>query len=244
MAENPAVDRSLKDLLNGLQKSQKTDIKAYAGGYLNEAKLYKPPRPVEYKQWDSSKKGIPVLLKKSVIPTKESSKKKESTMKETLKHFTFGANSSPTKERSPRKGTKGPVALDSDRLESNVSSQGSYSKLDDGVLVESMGAGETMIVNTHYPRPKSWMEEGPRPDSSKEFYAQGGPLRDMPVTRLHHKFVPNHLQAITKRDQYKKMVNFESAILRKQDTLEQNIMSGVKAAEHLEDRLQKVNFDQ
>ena len=55
-------ERSLKELLEGLQLSQRRDIKAFSGGHLNEANLWKPPEKATHKSWKSAKKGNITLV--------------------------------------------------------------------------------------------------------------------------------------------------------------------------------------
>ena len=235
MAENPALSLSLKHLLDGIQKSQKKDIKDFSRGYLNEGKLFKQPKPIDYVTWESARQPPIEIKSRSSLPKRRT--KTAKNMADTLQYFTLGNAITTPEPTARRQGTKGPVRIQEDEC-SKMSSQGSYSKLDDGVLVENMGGVETMSVSTRYPKSKSALADdrySSTPDGSDD-----ATIRDTNYTMLHHKFMPSHMQGVTKKDQYKKLISFESSVLRKQDALEQNVMSGVRAAEHLEDRLQKV----
>ena len=58
----PPEGRSLKELLDGLLLSQRRDIKAYSGGHLNEANLWKPSEKASHKSWRSAKKEHVTLV--------------------------------------------------------------------------------------------------------------------------------------------------------------------------------------
>ena len=61
-------DKSLRQLLDGIQLSQRRDIHAFSGGHLNEANLYKQPaRLFGQTTWASAKKEIPRMVPKSQI---------------------------------------------------------------------------------------------------------------------------------------------------------------------------------
>ena len=219
---------NLKNLIDKIESSQKHNIRDFSVGHLNESKLYKPPKSFEHTSWQSSKSLRSPVARSRKVATRT---KAQAKMTDALQYFTMGGTVVTPEVPKIRIGTKGPV-----HLNQAVGSQGSYSQLDDGIFIENMGQAETMIVNTRYPQSPEVGIVSVTPldeDTLKE-------VKEVNATQLHHKFIPSHLQAITKKDQYKSLMAFENVVLKKQDALEQNVMSGVKAAEHLEDRLQKV----
>lgn len=240
-------EKPLHDLLEGFLKSQRRDIQAYSGGHLNEANLYKHPDANSRKSWASSKKPVEVLLKKSEIPARKMYTAEEETMKNTILNFSMGTTGgvhkgeTRVKKKSPKGAMRGPVKFD--RRES-VESAGSYHKADDGVLVEEIRPPEALLARSKYLKSQGWAEEDLKYDKTfTERENSFGAEKDRNLARLKHQFLPGHMEAVTRRDQFVKLKEFESNVLRKQDALETNVLSGVKAVEHLEDKLRQ-NLDQ
>lgn len=247
MSETPLEQRPLHDLLEGLVISQRQDIHAYSGGHLNEANLYKPPaKRATQKTWKSADKPVPVLLKKSEIPTP--AKKKYTVggekMKNAMLGFSMGTTGSlpPVKEhrRSAKGAKKGPVRTIS---KESIGSEGSYSRADDGVLVEEIRAPDTLLNRSKFLKPQGWAEEDFKHDQSFHNKEESfGNVKDRNLARLKHQFIPGYMEAVTRKDQFVKMKEFEAEVLRKQDALETNVLSGVKAVEHLEAKLRQVTL--
>ena len=244
MAESSLKERPLHALLDGILKSQRQDIHAFSGGHLNESNLYKPLSESSKKTWSSSKKPIPLMLKKSEMPPRKRYSEEEERMKNTILNFSMGTtgvaggSDRRSKKKSPKGTMKGPVKFD--RSES-VESEGSYNKADDGVLVEEIRPPEALLPRSRFLKSQSWAEEDLKHDKTfTDREDSFGALKDRNLARLKHQFLPGHLEAVTRRDQFKKLKEFESTVLRKQDALETNVLSGVKAVEHLEDKLRQV----
>lgn len=228
--EQPLKERNLHDLLEGLTKAHKKDIHDFSGGHLNEANLAKGGVHGGYRSWRSAKK--PAVKSQLPRPTKESAH--EAKMKNTFANFSMGTSAA-TSSKPPfkRLGTKGPVHV------ARKPSAGEYSRMDDGVLVEELG--DIMLANSRYSKPKAWVEEDLKDDDNYDLSSVSQALiKDQNLAKLKHTFVPGHLSGITKKDQYNSFKNFENQVIRKHDAMEQNVLSGVKAVEHLETKLQQV----
>ena len=97
-AVKPPEERSLKELLDGLQLSQRRDIKAYSGGHLNEANLWKPPEKISHKSWKSAKKdNITVVPRNRILQVRDHIiRQSEKTYNSSVQHFLFLINSPST----------------------------------------------------------------------------------------------------------------------------------------------------
>lgn len=233
----------IRNLVEGIQKSNRADVMAFSSGHLNENNLHKIPieKPGGF-TWasaentkENSKIAIPPLQDSFSSPRS----KKAAQMTDTLQYFSLGTSGTvlPYTSLPGTKGSKGPVHVD--RCVS-VSSQGSYGEMDDGVLIEELGNAETMISNTRY-KTKPWAYEdlaGLR-DSTPSRLSQAA-IRDANLQNLRQSFVPSHMMGVTKKDQFMRMKKFESEVVQKEDLFEQNSLTAARAVEHLEDKLQKV----
>ena len=233
----PLKERDLRDILTGLDIAHRKDIHDYSGGHLNESNLAKHPTKTSYKSWDSSKqKSVPKLN----LPSEPKSNYHQERMKGTMANFSMGTSGAlPTGKKSQvpyrRQGTKGPVKV------ARGPSAGKYGKADDGVCVEELQPGELMLANSRYSRPKAWVEEDLKDDENYDMSSVSQSLiKDQNLAKMKHVFVPTHLAGITKKDQHAGFRSFEEKVIRKKDATEQHVLTGVKAVEHLENKLQQV----
>lgn len=240
--------RQLRNLLNDTEVKQKHDISQFAGGHLNESLLYKPPSEWASAKWTAGKDTKVISQPKSDIQGK--SKHDNKRMKNVLNvlyDFSVGTSGSlpvQNKKQSLRKKSDLKDGQDSRPVStrkdiSPVSRKSIYSELNDGVLVEELKAEEMML-----PHPlaspcivskKKMPEDYDVMDELTERLDHDGYLT------FRHTFLPSHHTGVTKKDQFAKMKQFESGILRKQDSSEQNVLTGVKAVEHLEKKLREVS---
>ena len=233
----PLKERELHELLDGLDVAHRKDIHDYSGGHLNEANLAKHATQSTHRKWRGAKKPVPKLQ----LPTPKESFHGEK-MTGTLANFSMGTSGAlPTGKNSnvpfQRMGTRAPVQVQ------RKPSEGEYTKLDDGVLVEELRQGEVMLANSRYSRPKAWVAEDLKDDENYDMSAVSQSLiKDQNLAKLKHVFVPTHLAGITKKDQYAGFRNFQEKVIRKSDAVEQHVLTGVKAVEHLENKLQQVRM--
>ena len=239
-------EKSLREILDGLVVSQKQDIHAFSRGHLNEANLPKPPDRAKHQSWESATKPNIQLVPKGVLPPTKRNTLHEDNMKKTILHFSVGtsgnANVPITGKANPT-----PVSRSTAVLGSRSKSRKSHNA--DGVLIEELTLPEALLAKTNYHNPKSKLERSSRDFSQErhrspdqEHDPHTGTPKERLLPLLKREFMPAHLEAVTKRDQLLKMRQFENVVLRKQDVVEQNIMSGVKAVAHLEARLQQVRY--
>ena len=156
-------------------------------------------------------------------------------MKEAVVNFSLGTTGAlplPPVHKKQFKGTRGPVKIRSvSRSESASSRQSSdsYTKRDDGVLIEELKLPDVMIRNINHETPNYTDETSPRVIDNSKFQPR-------------KLFLSGFQEAITKKDQFAKMKAFENDIIRKQDTKERYVLTGIKAVEHLERKLKEVRI--
>ena len=254
--------RQLRDLLNDAETVQKKDIRSYAGGHLNENLLYKPPTSWASVKWTAGKDQPPIkLVQRSVKPPPVKPSKHETKMKDTLYDFSIGTTGSvpvyPGKQKESPRLKYSPVKEDTDRPESTkrhpsaatrqpsvTSHKSVYTELErDHVLVEELKAEEMMLPS---PRVPSLPDKSlpPSQENEEDFRIREEIKRTVEKEDFgfQHIFLPTHHIGVTKTDQFNKMKNFESNVIRKQDSSEQNVLSGIKAVEGLETHLREVNI--
>lgn len=253
--------RHLRDVLNNVEDVQKANIVEYSWGHLNERNLYKPPFSLTNGRiWKSSKikkdklKNKDRLAPSWAIPLKSKNENvKESLMEDVLFEFSVGTMGSvpklsPAKKRTPPKQEKvlafkkeikekgREPQKDEQMMARSHSEESLYSQLDDGVLVEELDSNELTFKSHCFKMPSKLQSEndgyGTHTDLTQTVDADG-------YLTLKHTFIPSFSSGVTKSDQFNRLKKFEDNVLRKQDCLEQKILTGVKAVEHLERRLQE-----
>ena len=238
MSERPSR-RSLSHLLTQIEQEQKKSVSEFSTGHLNERNLYKVPLHLQHHKWETSK--VPAAnFKPYCKVTEKIVTEHHSEAKEALKNFsigTVGILSHSVANKRIRRGTKAPVTVEH---VGSANSQGSYSRLDDGVLVENLDASQAMIKNVSPSRPVPWADNDLSSDSYN--HISMGNLKQSNLRNLKHKFVSSYLNSVTRKDQFHKMKDFEETVLARSNILERNILSGVKAVEHLELKLQQVRY--
>lgn len=257
-AYNFTSRKQLKQLLNNVEGVQKYDIHSYAGGHLNESYLYKPPSSWASSKWTAGKGKRISLVERSAVteaPVRKSTER-EASMKETLYDFSVGTTGSvplyPSEvNMAPQiryKNIKTPVSIigtTDDRPESTkrnpsaASKKSIYTELQDGVLVEELRAEEILLPgDSRQGKRLPPMEEESDQNDVMENIHKGQPMDSLLTFR--HQFLPTHHIGVTKRDQYRKMKSMESQVIGLEDASERNVLSAVRAVEHLERRLQEV----
>lgn len=256
--------RQLRNLLNDAEVKQKNDIKDFAGGHLNESLLHKPRSEWGSAKWTAGKdsKSRPstrtthTTHKTQTTHTSDSSgddaeRKKLKNVLNVLYDFSVGTSGSvplPEKKRSDELLSKKKLQHQQSEQDSRpvstrkdispVSRKSIYSELNDGVLVEELKAEEMMIpreVFAHLAKKQPLSEDYNVMEELSERLDRDG------LMTFRHSFLPTYHTGVTKKDQFCKMKQFESGILRKQDSEEQNVLTGIKAVAHLEKRLEEVS---
>ncbi len=156
-------------------------------------------------------------------------------MKDAVVNFSLGTTGAlplPPVHKRQFKGTRGPVKVKlASRSESATSraSDDSYTKRDDGVLIEELKLPDVMIRNISHETPTYTEDTSPRVVDGSKFQPR-------------KLFLSGFQEAITKKDQFAKLKAFENDIIRKQDTKEKYVLTGIKAVEHLERKLKEVQI--
>ncbi|ELU18221.1 hypothetical protein CAPTEDRAFT_221744 [Capitella teleta] len=230
----------LHNILEGVLTAHRNDIHSYSSGHLNEANLYNPTKVTSKKPtWKKSTSCGPPKHQKSVLPGRQTAV--TPGLEDTIMDFSFGTARAPLKVLHIPRGQPSSSAsssLDVRDLQDNEDVS-MYSKMNDGVLIEEVKLSDTMLTRAENYLTKGWVKEDFRHQKKVKPMSLGMMKDENLVGMTKHHFLPNYLENVTKRDQYQKMKNFESKILRKQDATEQKVLSGLKAVQHLESKLKQ-----
>ena len=255
-----AAHRNLRSVLDNVESVQKSDINDFSWGHLNEKNLYNSPTHSETKRiWKSSKTLKPIVKKEPEKVKSESprvkSGKKDKKMKDVLFDFSVGTTGSvpvhavrKLHSTPPRRDKIEEFKRETSEARSSVprsvsadSEKSIYTQLDDGVLIEELKPQEMMVRSPRIPIAQFLPKKLPPEDENYDIMDDLTQTLDRDgLLTYRHTFMPSYTTGITKSDQYNKMKHFESSVLRKQDSEEQNVLSGIKAVEHLERRLKEV----
>lgn len=256
MAYKFLKSRQLKQLLNGAEDKQKKDISEYSGGHLNESVLLQHYAASTRKPWETAR--LPESMVQRSAVTERQAPDQRPSMEQALFEFSMGTTGvvPPKKDakRRPSPLKKYKFLKEQKEKRSSVevdspSAHSLYSELQDGILIEELPVQELMLKT---PRQKTQTESAAKPEVSGTnfvsedtmFSTQTSFLTQQP-RHLHHdlpfhyNILPMHSVGVTRADQYRKMKSFETNMLRKKDASEQKVLSGVKAVEHHERKLQQ-----
>lgn len=254
-----AAHKNLRSVLDNVETVQKNDIHDYSWGHLNERNLNTTAgQGLQTRIWKSSKHMKPLDLKREREEVKKSpsprqkSRNKDKKMRDVLYDFSVGTTGSVPVQRKraaratpPRrdkieefKRETTEAKTSEPRSVSAGSEKSLYTQLDDGVLVEELKPQEIMVGTPRiYPAQFLLKKMTPEDENYDIMDDLTQTLDRDGLLTYRHTFLPSYTTGVTKSDQYYKMKQFETSVLRKQDSQEQNVLSGVKAVEHLEKRL-------
>ncbi|XP_033119632.1 uncharacterized protein C6orf118-like [Anneissia japonica] len=232
--------RGLHDVLEGLYVAHKCDIDLYCSGHLNHNRLRKPKEVATHKPWQSYSEDVTLLRQPSKLPSPRRSAEKEKYMTQALYDFSIGTSGSlplPGIIGSQKEGLQ-TASCDSDNKghttnrEKNTGSRlrpnSVASYISDGAYIEELDVPDLMLpvsgIKTH--RKSQLTDLSLVQNERREKYEK-------------RQFLSTHLSAITKKDQFAKMREFDNTVLRKAETREQSVLSGKQAVQHLERKLQQ-----
>lgn len=258
--------RQLRDVLNNVERVQKTNIDELSWGHLNEKNLYRPPITSKNGRiWKSSKKRKSAVKDSELLagfqftsPTTPRTTAQDQQMKDVLYEFSVGTMGSvpvpspiktvtpsrPEKVQEYKREAPETVRVADENIEArSASAKSLYSQIDDGILIEELPNNEMMVKSPRLP-PSYYMPKKllPTDDEYDVMTDLTQTLDADGYLTLKHSFLPSFKSGVTKSDQYNKLRNFEDRVLRKQDCREQNVLSGAKAVRHLEQRLEEVTL--
>ncbi|XP_043925485.1 uncharacterized protein C6orf118 homolog [Protopterus annectens] len=229
----------LRMLLQSLDKSHKADIAVYSSGHLNPANLYKPLKRAKNASWESANKPVPTIKEKSELYSHSVLKTNARKMIDALADFTvmtsLGPGQYPASPFYPEKPTGTPATCFS--TEATGTDEGTHIK--GGRIfpeIVTSRLGDSYIrVDPQIPETKVLV---PKSVKTGRYY-----LHD----RMEQfQFVPSYLAGITKKDQFAILKSFQKNIIRKNDMLEMNVMSGSRSVEKhewkLTQALMKIKF--
>ncbi|KAL3881281.1 hypothetical protein ACJMK2_027736 [Sinanodonta woodiana] len=249
--------KQLRGILNNIETVQKQDIYTYAGGHLNEVHLHRPavasfPSKTIWKSAKNKREKKEKKNEEQIAVQRDSfihESAKETQMKDVLFDFSVGTTgsvpcASPRKRTTPRRPYKDFKKDSHPKSPSVASVKSLYTQLDDGVLIEELRPQEMMMPSPRLERPNFEEYSGKKvtPSEDEEYDIMEDITRNLEKDGLltfRHTFLPSHTVGVTKTDQFHKMKQFESTVLRTQDSEEQKVLSGIKAVEHIERRLQE-----
>lgn len=247
-----------------MERVQKQNIDEYSWGHLNERNLYRPPIHLADGKggriWKSSKKKRSRVKDDDLIPGLQTlgvkhNKGKGKDMKEVLYEFSLGTmgsvpNPTPSKMVTPPRREKikefqkemtsaSRMSKESQKSEEEPA-KSVYSDIDDGILVEELANNELMVKSPRLP-PSYFLPKKTKPgDPDYDIMADLTQTLDADgYLTMKHSFLPSFSSGVTKSDQFNKLMQFEDNVLKKKDCREMKVLSGIKAVEHLERRLQE-----
>lgn len=253
MAYKFLKSRQLRELLDGAEVKQKKDIRDFSGGHLNESILLQHYSAVTRTSWDSAKAAEPMVQRSQLLQSSPPSNRPQ--MEQALFEFSMGTSGVVPTQPGSKKGRQSPIKkykfLKEQKAKGgNVDSpsmQSLYSELEDGILVEELPASELMLKKIKDPPPLPRIKSEPSLLVAEDtmYTTQTSILSRQPRHLLHdmpfnYNFLSMHSMGVTRQDQYRKMRAFEANMLKKKEASEQNVLSGVKAVEHHERKLQEV----
>ncbi|KAI8520891.1 hypothetical protein Bbelb_006450 [Branchiostoma belcheri] len=246
MAETRTVrEQELRRLMDTVLDKHRDDILTIASGHLNHDKLYKPPERATHQPWVSSGKASISLREPSVIPKGQKSvrlqREKLRQMSETARQFSMGTAGSlpatslfpsPTGAQVSRSGGERSRTVlpsigekdrkDRERLTQSYPTQSRETYIDDNVRVEELNMPELLLHSPRRPaEPKT---------KSVDFAHKLRTMKD-------HTFMQSYLAGITKKEQFSRLKEFESDVMRMGDANERKVLTGQKAVDHHEAKL-------
>lgn len=226
--------QNLHDILNRLEASHKKDIYDYAGGHLNENKLPKSKLDVSvHTPWSTSRMTVtqdpsprPKSRNKSSSVRQSKSLRHDGLMTDRMLDFAAGSAGALPDVDGQQTDKLPPLS----RL-SHAKSL--YSELEDGILIEeappqhmSLAKFRCNIMSSEQPVQST----SPRQKQAKP---------NLNLQQLQKVQFSGQFGGITRKEQYQKLKSIENTVVRKKDTHQQNIMSGTKAVEHIERKLDR-----
>uniref|UniRef100_A0A4W3GZU4 Translin-associated factor X-interacting protein 1 N-terminal domain-containing protein n=1 Tax=Callorhinchus milii TaxID=7868 RepID=A0A4W3GZU4_CALMI len=212
--------KTLREVLNGFEKDQMVDILTLTSGYLNHNNLCKVPVHHANQSWECAKKCNPFVKRRICLPPQpQVNEIKVKAMEDALVNFTlvtstvsmFPATKSPCLNHLDLKScVASPLTpYGSQTSDTQTRSRSSF-------LSEELKLAELMLLKSRSLRCGTYHSEH---------------------DRGQYQFVKSYVAGVTKKDQFNKFVAFEKTILRKQDILDKNVISGHKAVEQHEWKL-------
>lgn len=228
----------LRDILNNVETVQKSDIRSYAGGHLNESLLHKPQTEWASQNWNKTS-PLPSPRKEPHPPQKSRNSGTNEHMRDVLYDFSVGTSGTLPKRkgllRSPRRFTDS-RPISTQRCPTASSPASVYTELEkDGVNVEELRAEEMMLPSS---RPLHVKKLPPLDDSEYNIMEEiTKSLNEEGLLTFRHNFLPTYHVGVTKKDQFSKLMDFEEDVLKKKESSEKKVLSGEKAVKHIEDKL-------
>ncbi|XP_060072093.1 uncharacterized protein LOC132551964 [Ylistrum balloti] len=239
--------KQLRQLLNNAEVVQKKDIKDYAGGHLNQSNLFRPPTQWGNQKWNKTSPeplSTKSKSKSTIVVSTRPPTERDHKMKDVLYDFSIGTSGSlpthPTNRqfKSPRKVSESRTSTR--KCPSASSNRSLYTDMEkDGVYVEELKTDEVMLSS-----PRITNSKGKKlpPVEDNEYTVMedlAKSLAEEGLLTFRHTFLPTHHMGVTKKDQYIKLMSFETDVLKKKESNEKKVLSGEKAVKHLEERLQQ-----
>lgn len=223
---------SLTNLLDQVEKTHKAEIQLYTSGHLNHNKLFRPRRLLKCNYWGSAQKPALLLRRPQFTAPSQASRK--------IKHSVTSDNDTPTPARAqsasrlcwqPWASKATPVAP------ASVPVSGATLTRQRNEVFEEEEEEEESLRRRQLIR-----EELDVPEMKILKYKpiKNSRLCVLNETNDEYQFLPSYLAGVTKTDQYYKFMQFQKAVIGKQDLLENDYV-GSKSAEQHERKLTQVS---
>ncbi|XP_048366321.1 uncharacterized protein C6orf118 homolog [Sphaerodactylus townsendi] len=223
--------KDLSDLIDGVEKDHKADIKLYISGHLNPSKLYNPP--IKDRIWASSKKSAYIIPKRTQFATPGIFNVVTGMTKVTLANCVDDATAAPIRARSAAHSYRQPQVsqASSGTLVSVSLSRPSWEMQREKTartMDEEAGILPKQLIREELDVPELKMLKYKPTMNSRLCVTEG--------TKDEYQFIPSYLAGVTKTDQFHRFMQFQKKIIVKKDLLENDFI-GRKAAEHHEKKL-------
>lgn len=263
MAYKFLKSRQLRELLNGAELKQKKDIHDYSSGHLNESLLLQHYSASTRKSWETAQ--LPESLVKRSELMREPKKDHAPQMEEALYEFSMGTagvippagkktvQPLPSKRygfmrKAKEKGLRKNAGMGDTHNSASPSTHSLYSELEDDILIEELPPAELMVKKSEKTVGAAMLKLKTEPSlvttEDTMYTTQTSELGPQPQQLLDelpfsYSFITMASLGITRQDQYRKMKVFEEGVLKKKEASETNVLSGNKAVEHHEKKLQQ-----
>uniref|UniRef100_UPI00398E54AB uncharacterized protein C6orf118-like isoform X3 n=1 Tax=Pristiophorus japonicus TaxID=55135 RepID=UPI00398E54AB len=218
--------KTLRQLLQGLEKAQKADILAYSFGHLNHNNLHKISKQQEGSvSWRNAKKPTPFKKEKCGVSVQQSTDIKVKKMAAALVDFSLMTSMVPTL----------PAAHSPDLNALNQRTPGtSQVTPDNSMNTQAEACPVTPYTQAQTPQARFIKEEL---DLSTFMLVKPQLQKCERSPTGQNQFVESSLAGLTRKDQFSKLLEFEKTILMKQDLLKRGMMSGYKTVAKYEWKL-------
>jgi hypothetical protein len=237
MSEVAAKELSLSELLDKFVDAQKQDIHTYYGGHLNESRLYRSPDCAPYAKWVTVGSS---QLTHSARHHAKTTQKRVATMKDSLFRFSVGISGLPVPEL--RSLTPDFITSYEEQHQAERSKPATCSPHINNVRPHSeLGDITHSPLQTECVSQRKCVTDEAVPLTTSHLVKNSDFVADVKSANwCQTNVLPSHLSTVTKKDQFRKMKEYETHVLRRPDAYRRQILTGTQAVKPIEAHLQQV----